>query len=67
MIELPLKDHTDNEKNVIEQPPIDNTDNGVEQPPRDDTGKGKVHSPISPFSSYIYNLQKQFSCSNKTN
>jgi len=24
VIEQPLKDHTDNEKNVIEQPPIDN-------------------------------------------
>ncbi|XP_057452533.1 uncharacterized protein LOC130744356 [Lotus japonicus] len=29
-------DNTDNEENIIEQPPIDNTDNDVELPPRDD-------------------------------
>ncbi|KAL5170112.1 Zinc finger MYM-type protein 1 [Glycine soja] len=42
VIEQSFIDHTDNEKNVIEQPPIDNTDNGVEQPPRDDTNNGNV-------------------------
>ncbi|KAL2958696.1 hypothetical protein AAZX31_18G222600 [Glycine max] len=44
VIEQPLINHTDNEKNIIEQPPIDNTDNDVEQPPINNTDNTNSHN-----------------------